>query len=185
MEANAKPVEDPKPEPVDLAKVRQTLGLPETATEAETVGALLEVVAVLQAKYEALLGDSAELEKTVANRDLDVFGELITPDTRDYWAGQMLTNRDATTAVLTGLAARLKPADPGPKTDTAPARVPLANRVVPGTKPVSEVIADAGADKDTPDRAAKIRNRAQEIRNATGLPYLIAFERAEREFPAK
>lgn len=33
---------------MDLAKVRQTLGLPETATEAETVGAPLEVVAVLR-----------------------------------------------------------------------------------------------------------------------------------------
>ena len=68
MEANPKPVESAKPEPVDLAKVRQTLGLPETASEAETVGALLEVVAVLQAKYDTLLGDNAELEKSVANR---------------------------------------------------------------------------------------------------------------------
>ena len=186
MDPNPKPVEDAKPEPVDLAKVRATLGLPETATEAETVGALLEVVAVLQAKYDALLGDSAEMEKTVANRDLDAFAEVITPETREYWAGQMLANRDATTAVLTGLKARLKPDETPPKTESAPApRIPLANRVVPGTKPVTEVIAETGADKDTPDRAAKIRNRAQEIRVATGLPYIIAFERAEREFPVK
>ena len=68
---------------MDLARVWQALGLPETVSETETVGALLEVVAVLETKYDALLGDRAELEKSVANRALDAFAEGITPEARE------------------------------------------------------------------------------------------------------
>ena len=177
-----------QPQAVDLPTVKAKLGLPADAPELDTVTALLEVIAVMQSKYDALLADNAGLEKDVANRDLAAYAEVIQPEDREYWAAQLLANRAATVKILDGFKARIvPPAEPaeGAKPAAKPAteRIPLVNRVVPGTKPVSEVIPEPTTD--TADRAAKIRNRAAEIRAGTGLPYVIAFERAEREFPAK
>ena len=177
-----------RPQTVDLAAVKAKLGLPADAPELDTVTALLEVIAVMQSKYDALLADNAGLEKDVVNRDLAAYAEVIQPEDREYWATQLLANRAATVKILDGFKARLvQPPDPeaAPRAAAKPdaERIPLVNRVVPGTKPVSDIITEPSTD--TADRAAKIRNRAAEIRAGTGLPYVIAFERAEQEFPVK
>lgn len=162
-------------EQLDLAEVRKQLGLPETATEQEIIVALLTVIATLQQKYDAVLADAVDMEQKVANRDLEDFADVITNDSRPFWAEQLLANRDRAVAVLTDLRTK-KPAAPAP---AAAPRVPLANRVAQGTKPVTEVIEGKGAvDVAT---AEKIRNRALEIRGREGVPYMIAFSRAERE----
>jgi hypothetical protein len=88
---------------LDLNAIRGQLNLPEGAGEKEIIGALLQVIAAINAKYE-----------------------------------QLLANRDATLAVLTGLRAAKaqKPTDPPagappPTSDVRPptSAAPLRNRL--------------------------------------------------------
>ena len=165
---------------LDPAKLKQMLGLPESASDQDLIAALAQIVANLQQKYEALLQDTVALEDKVANRDVDDFKDVVPSDAREFWKGQLLANRDAALAVLGGLrsaraaAAPVKPADP-PAAPTPP----LKNRVA--DRPVSLTDLAEGGGLADPARAAKIRNRAHELRAAEKLPWSAAFARAEKE----
>jgi hypothetical protein len=100
---------------------------------------------------------------------------------------RLVANRETTLAVLTGLRAAKaqKPTDP-PATPPAPPPpapgTPLRNRLPPAApRPVADLAKPAPAADDA--RAVAIRNRAHEIRGREGVPFIIAFARAERELP--
>jgi hypothetical protein len=175
---------------LDLNAIRGQLNLPEGAGEKEIIGALLQVIAAINAKYEQLLQDSVAVEEQVANRDLADFADVVPDEAKPFWTEQLLANRDATLAVLTGLrTAKVTPtaASPAapdsrlPTPDSRPA-VPLRNRLpAAAPRPVADLAKPAPAADDA--RAVAIRNRAHEIRGREGVPFIIAFARAEREIP--
>lgn len=180
MPDNAPPLETP-PAPaapaapqLDVAQIKTMLNLPETASDIELVTALVELISNLQQKYDALLSDAVTLEDKVANRDLEDFKDVITPETADFWRGQLLTNRDETVAVLTGVRATKAAA-----ASAAPPREPLRNRLVDQPRSITE-LAGGPAPSDAA-RAVAIRNRAHELRKYENLPWGEAFARAEKE----
>jgi hypothetical protein len=175
---------------LDLNAIRGQLNLPEGAGEKEIIGALLQVIAAINAKYEQLLQDSVAVEEQVANRDLADFADVVPDEAKPFWTEQLLANRETTLAVLTGLRAAkatpaaASPAPPDsrlPTPDSRPA-APLRNRLpAAAPRPVADLAKPAPAADDA--RAVAIRNRAHEIRGREGVPFIIAFARAEREIP--
>jgi hypothetical protein len=175
---------------LDLNAIRGQLNLPEGAGEKEIIGALLQVIAAINAKYEQLLQDSVAVEEQVANRDLADFADVVPDEAKPFWTEQLLANRDATLAVLTGLRtvkatpAAASPAPPAtaPSTPDPRPSTPLRNRLpAAAPRPVADLAKPAPAADDA--RAVAIRNRAHEIRGREGVPFIIAFARAEREIP--
>ena len=173
----------PAPEKVDVAQIKTMLNLPATATDVELITALVQLIAQLQQKYDALLADAVELEDKVANRDLQDFDDLITPETSDFWKAQLLRNRDESINILLGLrqARGAQPVTaPAPEPEPEPQPKPLfRNRLINPVRTMSEIAEETPAASTT--RAVKIRNRAQEIRATEKIPYALAFARAEKE----
>ena len=167
----------PGSDPMDVKQIKSMLQLPETASDIELITALVELISNLQQKYDALLGDAVKLEDTVKNRMLLDFADVITPETKPFWEGQILENREQAEQVLTGIRAGKQPAAPAAP-QPAP-REPLRNRLVDRPKSVAEL---AG---ETPPadlaRAVAIRNRAHVLRTTEKLPWGQAFARAEKE----
>ena len=179
VQTAAPPAEAPAPTPAPALNVQQIktmLNLPETATDIELITALVELVAGLQAKYEALLADAVQLEDKLANRDMADFQDLITPETQEFWRNQFLTNRDGTLAVL-GQIRSTKAAVPAVEPQQ-PVRVPLRNRLADQPRSVAEVVEPAAPAAAL---AFKIRNRAAEICKAERVNFAQAFARAEKE----
>ena len=146
------------------------------------VDALQEQLMIERAKNDVLLEQVLKAEDCLADQDMEVFSDVIPNDDREFWCGQLLEDRSGTLGVLARIRNRAAVAD----ADTAGAAPkPLHNREaaakavaaraggVPGQAPAS------GAD-----RAAKLRNRAQEIARADSVSFTAAFARAEKEFPA-
>lgn len=173
----------PAPEQLDVTQIKTMLNLPATATDIELITALVQLIAQLQQKYDALLADAVELEDKVANRDLQDFDDLITPETSDFWKAQLLRNRDESINILLGLrqARGAQPAAaPAPEPEPEPQPKPLfRNRLINPVRTMSEIAEETPAASTT--RAVKIRNRAQEIRATEKIPYALAFARAEKE----
>ena len=173
----------PAPEQLDVAQIKTMLNLPATAADIELITALVQLIAQLQQKYDALLADAVELEDKVANRDLQDFDDLITPETSDFWKAQLLRNRDESINILLGLrqARGAQPAAaPAPEPEPEPQPKPLfRNRLINPVRTMSEIAEETPAASTT--RAVKIRNRAQEIRATEKIPYALAFARAEKE----
>ena len=170
------------PEKIDVAQVKTMLNLPETATDIETIQALVGLIAGLQQKYDALLADAVELEDKVANRDLQDFENVITPDSKDFWKEQLLRNREGTLNVLAGIRhaqeTRLPEPQPEPQPDPEK-RTLFRNRLINPVRTMTELAEETPAVSIS--RAVKIRNRAQELRSQEKIPYALAFARAEKE----
>jgi len=169
------------PEPaqnVDLAQVKSMLDLPATATDIELITVLVNLVANLQEKYEGLLADAVEMEDKLTNRDLADFSDVIDEASAPFWKEQMLTNRSVALEALTALRTRLA-ALPPKETMTETRMIPLRNRLAA----IDRTVDTLGTGVVTQDAsvAVRIRNRAHEIAKADGVPFLIAFSRAERE----
>jgi len=174
----ATPAPAPSPAaPFDVTQIKSMLNLPETASDIELITALVELVANLQQKYDALLSDAITLEDKVANRDLEDFKDVITPETQDFWRQTLLANRDEALKVLHGIR---KDNTATPAVPLAPPREPLRNRLVDQPKSIVE-LAGGPAPTDAA-RAVTIRNRAHELRKAEKLPWGEAFARAEKEY---
>lgn len=138
-----------------------------------------------KAKNEVLLGEVIALEDEVVNRCMADFDAVVSDETREFWRGQLLTNREMATTALTELAQAKRGLAAGG--DGAGTRRPLHNRSL--ARPVAPVAVGGGgagggaavAVSEADDRAAKIRNRAHEICRADRVPFSAAFSRAERE----
>lgn len=180
------PAPDPTPPPappatvpVDMQQIKSRLNLAETASDLDVVTTLLAVIGELNAKYEALLGDTVKLEDQMANRDLEDFAAVITPTTRDFWKTQLLTNRAAAIQTLTDTAAA-RPTDPPPPVPPPP--VPLANRGG-ATRPLTALITPSTR---TPAKRGEIlRNRAAAIMKEQKVNFDTAFRQAEAELAVK
>ena len=155
-----------------------------------------------QAKNQVLLDEVIALEDELANRSLAEFEAVVSEETREFWREQLLANRDVATTALRemsrfmggrgeeergAVAPRAAGAGEG-LAGQASTRRPLHNRATarPAVRaatgsPVAGASAGAGASGETDDRAARIRNRAQEISRAERVPFSAAFRRAEKE----
>jgi hypothetical protein len=79
--ATAKPSGEAGPAPaLNVQQIKTMLNLPDTATDIELITALVELVAGLQQKYEALLTDAVQLEEKLTNRDMADFPDIITAE---------------------------------------------------------------------------------------------------------
>ena len=147
----------PAPEQLDVAQIKTMLNLPATATDIELITALVQLIAQLQQKYDALLADAVELEDKVANRDLQDFDDLITPETSDFWKAQLLRNRDESINILLGLrqarGAQPPVSAPAPEPVAVAAPAPV---VVPITVAAEAALPlDLPADADAPAEPPK------------------------------
>ena len=131
----------------------------------------------LQETHDALLGDAKSLEEEIVNRHLVDFEAVISEESKAFWTEQLLGNRDAALGAL-GELAKSKATGVKPDADKSTRR-PLHNRQT--ARPQNR-----GADgRPSPDadesRAVKIRNRAHELCKTEGIPFSVAFRRAETE----
>ena len=136
------------------------------------IGSLQEALALERAKNEVLLEQCLKTEDALADKDVEGFADVIPNDDRAFWRGQLLENREAAVGILNRMRERAKPA-PEARPGAAPAQPqPLHNRS--SAKP-------AVAERGGGDRAAKLRNRAQEIARRDGCSFTAAFRLAEQE----
>jgi len=174
-----------------IEKLTNHLGIPGDAT----VDVILEKIAGLpgltavadlqnslkkaQDERDALKGALQSVEGELVNRHLAEFESVVTEKTKEFWTGQLMTNRAGALAALGDLAAQRETPSGKRKENEESTRKPLHNRaaartVIPGA---------GGAGASTSDsRAVKIRNRAHEIAKGEKVPFTTAFRRAEKEF---
>jgi hypothetical protein len=180
----AQPPASPPPVPpkgIDVAQIKTMLNLPETATDIELITSLVELIANLQQKYDALLSDAVTLEDKLANRDLEFFDKVVPAETKEFWREQLLANREGAVKVLEGMKAAPPPAlaPAKPAEPAQPPRVPLRNRLVDQPKSIADLSGDPPPIEAK--RATAIRNRAHELRKSEQVPWGEAFARAEKE----
>ncbi len=135
----------------------------------------------LQEKHDALLGDAKSLEEEIVNRHLVDFEAVISEESKPFWTEQLLGNRDAALATLAGLASA-KAENGKLKAEKVDTRRPLHNRQT--ARPQNRG-ADGSPSPDADEsKAVKIRNRAHELCKTEGIPFSVAFRRAETEIGA-
>jgi len=123
-------------------------------------------------EVEATKTELANARATQADRELAEFAGLVDKSW-EFWKQQLLQNREQTLAVLRDLVALRAGAKPELPV-VAPVVAPLHNR---------QTVRPAVAGQ-TESAAVRIRNRAQEISKAEGVPFSAAFRRAEAEIVA-
>lgn len=139
------------------------------------IARLQEELALERAKNEVLLEQCLKTEDALADKDVEGFADVIPNDDRAFWRGQLLENRESAVGILNRMRERAKPA-PEAKSGAASAQPqPLHNRAA--AKPA---VAEKGGAGGV-DRAAKLRNRAQEIARRDGCSFTAAFRLAEQE----
>ena len=140
------------------------------------IASLQEALALERAKNEVLLEQCLKTEDALADKDVEGYADVIPNDDREFWRGQLLENREAAVGILNRMRERSKPV-PEVKPGAAPEQPqPLHNRAA--AKPAVAEKGGAGGG----DRAAKLRNRAQEIARRDGCSFTAAFRVAEQEF---
>lgn len=155
----------------------------------ERVKSLEEALSLEKAKNEVLMEQVLKSENTLAEKDVEGFADVIPNEDREFWRGQLIENREAAVGILNRMRERVAAA-PAAKAGAAagapaaPAAAavskPLHNRET-APRPASVPGAPAGSPAD---KAAKIRNRAQEIARRDGCSFTVAFRSAEQEFGA-
>ncbi len=178
-----------------IEKLVNHLGLAADATEAVILEKLaglpvLTVVTELQnslsaarTELDALKGTLKGVEGELVNRHLEEFAGVVTEKTKEFWTGQLMTNRQTALAALedlaTGRASGREEPTPTPSKEgnKEGSRKPLHNRAT--ARPVIPGQGAGSADGDS--KAVKIRNRAHELVAAEKIPFGVAFRRAEKE----
>ena len=171
------------------AVLEKMAGLPALTVVVDLQNSLKQV----QDERDALKSSLKGVEGELVNRHLAEFEGVVTEKTKGFWTEQLMANRAGALAALGDLklvAESGKGQAAGGKQETAGAEAgaqggtkkPLHNRaaarpVIPGVGDGSSSTGSGPAD----GRAAKIRNRAQEIVAAEKVPFIVAFRRAERE----
>ena len=155
----------------------------------ERVKSLEEALSVEKAKNEVLMEQILKAENGLAEKDVEGFADVIPNEDREFWRGQFLENRENATAILNRMRGRVAPAAKAEVAPVAAVVPPVAVPPVAVTKPLHnrETAKPAVAEKGAAgggDRAAKLRNRAQEISRLNGCSFTVAFRAAEQEFGA-
>ena len=175
------------------------------------IASLQSELALEKAKNDVLMQQILAVEDSQAAGDLNHFSDVIPNEDRDAWRVRLLENRCGAVSELQRLRKRSKlpnavapAADPAPDPAPDPAAVPPASpgappasapRRLPPARPLhnreaarAPVASAFGAPPSgatvAADRAAKLRNRAQEISRKEGVSFSAAFRRAEGEFLA-
>jgi len=155
----------------------------------ERVKSLEEALSLEKAKNEVLMEQVLKSENTLAEKDLEGFADVIPNEDRAFWRGQFLENRENATGMLNRMRRRVAPAAKAEVAPVAAVVPPVAAPPVAIPKPLHnrETAKPAVAEKGAAgggDRAAKLRNRAQEISRLNGCSFTVAFRAAEQEFGA-
>jgi len=121
----------------------------------------------LQGKHDALGEALKTVNGELVNRDLEDCEGLISKETREFWAEQLLKNRVPALLALGDLKKSVAKAGAGDdgKGENG-IRRPLHNRATARPIPPASVGGTGGASDE---RAVKIRNRAHEIAKAEGV----------------
>ena len=135
-----------------------------------------------QEKNQVLLDQVVVLEDELVNRSITEFDDVLSEASRDFWKQQLLANREGALVALGELKAAklaLGRREVAP-TDGGGVREPLHNRggKVRQGSPTGGAVGSAGVVDGV---AARIRNRAHELCKSEGVPFSVAFRRAERE----
>jgi hypothetical protein len=155
-------------------------GAASAGTDAELIRKLQEALAVEQAKNQVLMEQLMKAEDGLADKDLEGYADVVEEADRPFWRGQLLENREAATGVLERMRGRTKTAGSAEGADRLAPR-PLHNRAEARVEVAGAAGGAAGAGED---RAAKIRNRAQEVARRDGVSFSAAFRLAEQELGA-
>jgi len=149
--------------------------------DAELIRKLQEALAVEQAKNQVLMEQLVKAEDALADKDLEGYADVVEEPDRPFWRGQLLENREAAVGVLERMRGRAKAGDADGDGER-PAPRPLHNRAE--ARPECAGAAAGGGAGMGEDRAAKIRNRAQEVARRDGVSFSAAFRLAEQELGA-
>ena len=152
----------------------------------DRVKELEEALATEKAKNEVLMEQILKSENTLAEKDVEGFADVIPNEDREFWRGQFLENREAAVGILNRMRERVTPAAKTEAAVDAGSGPPVAVPPVAAPKPLHnrETAKPAVAEKGAAgggDRAAKLRNRAQEISRRDGCSFTVAFRSAENE----
>ena len=133
----------------------------------------------LQGKHDVVVANLKKVEGELVNGHLADFEGVISDGSKAFWAEQLVQNRDGALAALGDLVKFRDAADMGDAGggEATPTRKPLHNRAT--ARPIPPGQGDRGGDGES--KAVKIRNRAHEIEKAEGVPFAVAFRRAEKE----
>ena len=172
-----------------IEKLVNHLGLAADATEAailEKMAGLpaLTVVTELQNSLRQAQGERDALQTALnsandelVNRHLAEFEGVISNESREFWAGQLMENREGALAALKDIQKGMSGRGAGEAARAeSTTRKPLHNRATARPVPPGQ-----GGGGDGESKAVKIRNRAHEIAKAEGVAFSVAFRRAERE----
>jgi len=147
----------------------------------DRVKSLEEALATEKAKNEVLMEQILKAENGLAEKDVEGFADVIPNEDREFWRGQFLENRENATAILNRMRGRVAPTA---KTEAATVVAAVPPVAVPKPLHNRETAKPAVAEKGAvggADRAAKLRNRAQEIARLNGCAFTVAFRAAEQE----
>ena len=148
------------------------------------IASLQEELALERAKNEILLEQVLKAEDGLAEKDVEGFGDVIQNEDRDFWRGQLLENRVAAVGILNRMRERAKPpAEVKPAAEVKPVAAAAAPKPLHNRETAKPAVAERGGAAGV-DRAARLRNRAQEIARRDGCSFTVAWNRAEQEFGA-
>jgi len=133
------------------------------AGEADEVARLREALEFERMKNQVLVEQLIGLEDQIAAADAEEFSDVIPEQDQEYWAGQLVTNREAARGFLERLRNRiaLAVAAPAASPDAAPAAAPVAAAapaVVPAAAPAAAPVVPAAAPAFVPPKP--LHNRA-------------------------
>ncbi len=143
----------------------------------EGVEDLKNSLAFEKGKNKVLLDEVRKLEDEIVNRTVADFDAVISDQSREFWRGQLLSNRDAAIVALGELQLAKQGGVVGADGAT---RRPIHNRAIARPVPPA-VVAGAAGDGVADAKAVKVRNRAHAIAKTERLAFSEAFRRAERE----
>ena len=138
------------------------------------IASLQEALALERAKNEVLLEQCLKAEDSLADKDVEGYSDVIPNEDRDFWRGQLLENRVSAVGILNRMRGRAKQPESGAVAPAQPK--PLHNR-----ETARPAVAAAGGAAGGGEKAAKLRNRAQEIARRDGCSFTAAFRLAEQE----
>ena len=170
---------------------------------AAEIGRLQEALNFERMKNQVLIEQLISLEDQIAAGDAERFADVIPEEDKEYWAGQLVSNRESAIGALERIRNRMAqlsvppsanpaPAVPAaaPAAPAAPAAAPAAPAAAPAAPPrplhnraAKAAVAEPGAERGGPDaaRCSRIANRSRELVRSHGISFDAAWRRAEAE----
>ncbi len=167
---------------------------------AAEIGRLQEALNFERMKNQVLIEQLISLEDQIAAGDAEKFADVIPEEDKEYWAGQLVSNRESAIGALERIRNRMAQlsvppsANPAPAVPAAAPAAPAAAPAVPAAAPAAPpkplhnrsakaAVAGPGAERGGPDaaRCSRIANRSRELVRSHGISFDAAWRRAEAE----